>query len=119
MNRNIWGTTNIHFDRQQRSIAWENRKGDQRLAWSLVTNFEQGVQSFPLGRSLLIAMPLKDRTMKGLPGGSVVKNPLRNAGDVGSTPGWGTKIPHATGQLSPRTATTEPITTTKEPACRN
>lgn len=59
MSRNIWGTTNIHFDREQRLIAWENRKGDQRLAWSFVTNLEQGVQSFPLGRSLLIAMPLK------------------------------------------------------------
>ena len=35
------------------------------------------------------------------PGGPVVKNPPSNAGDVGSIPGWGTKIPHATGQLSP------------------
>ena len=24
-----------------------------------------------------------------------------NAGDEGSIPGWGTKIPHASGQLSP------------------
>ena len=31
------------------------------------------------------------------PGGSVVKNPPSNAGSI---PGWGTKIPHATGQLS-------------------
>ena len=35
------------------------------------------------------------------PGGPVVKNPPSNAGDVGSIPGQGTKIPHATGQLSP------------------
>ena len=34
-------------------------------------------------------------------GGPVVKNPPSSAGDVGSIPGWGTKIPHATGQLSP------------------
>ena len=33
-------------------------------------------------------------------GGPVVKN-LPNAGDVGSIPGPGTKIPHAVGQLSP------------------
>ena len=38
----------------------------------------------------------------------MVKNPPCNAGDAGSIPGWGTKIPHAVGQLSPRAATTEP-----------
>ena len=31
----------------------------------------------------------------------MVKNPPSNAGDVGSIPGRGTKIPHAAGQLSP------------------
>ena len=36
------------------------------------------------------------------PGGPVVKNPPSNAGDAGSIPGWGTKIPHAAGHLSPR-----------------
>ena len=40
--------------------------------------------------------------------GPVVKNPPSNAGGEGSIPGQGTKIPHATAQLSPRTATTEP-----------
>ena len=43
------------------------------------------------------------------PGGPVVKNPPSNAGDVGSIPGWGTKIPHDAGQLSPCAATTEPV----------
>ena len=33
------------------------------------------------------------------PGGPVVKNPSCNAGDSGSIPGWGTKIPHAAEQL--------------------
>ena len=37
----------------------------------------------------------------------MVKNPPSNAGDMGSIPGQGTKIPHAMGQLSPHTATTE------------
>ena len=32
----------------------------------------------------------------------MVKNQPSNAGDVGSIPGRGTKIPHAAGQLSPR-----------------
>ena len=43
------------------------------------------------------------------PGGPVVKNPPSNAGDAGSIPGWGTKIPHAAGQLSPCAATTKPV----------
>ena len=42
------------------------------------------------------------------PGGLVVKNLPSNAGDVGLIPGQGTKIQHATEQLSPCTATTEP-----------
>ena len=39
------------------------------------------------------------------PGGPVGKNPPSNAGDTGSIPGQGTKIPHAVGQLSQRAAT--------------
>ena len=35
----------------------------------------------------------------GFPGGPLVKNLPSNAGDVGWIPGWGTKIPLATGQL--------------------
>ena len=38
-------------------------------------------------------------------GGPVVKDPPSNAGDMGSISGRTTKIPHATGQLSPRAAT--------------
>ena len=34
-----------------------------------------------------------------LPGSAVVKNPPCNAGDAGSVPGWGTKIPHALPKL--------------------
>ena len=41
------------------------------------------------------------------PGRSVVKNPPCHAGEKGSVPGWGTKIPHASGQLSPSAATTK------------
>ena len=39
----------------------------------------------------------------------MVKNLPSNAGDAGSIPGRGTKIPHATGQLNPCAATTEPV----------
>ena len=45
---------------------------------------------------------------RDFPNGPVVKNPLSNAGHTGSIPGQGTKIPHATGQLSPCTTITEP-----------
>ena len=44
------------------------------------------------------------------PGGPVVKNLPSNAGDEGWIPGPGTKIPHATGQLSPWAATREACT---------
>ena len=37
----------------------------------------------------------------------MVNNPPSNAGDAGSIPDQGTKIPHAVGQLSPRTTTIE------------
>ena len=38
----------------------------------------------------------------------MAKNPPSNAGDAGSIPGQGTKIPRAMGQLSPRATTTDP-----------
>ena len=41
------------------------------------------------------------------PGGPVVKNPPCHAGEKGSVPGWRTKIPQASGQLSPSAATTK------------
>ena len=47
--------------------------------------------------------------MWDFPGGPVVENLPSNAGDTGLIPGWGTKIPHARGQLCPSTATTEPV----------
>ena len=39
-------------------------------------------------------VPIK-KVMGGFPGGPVVKNPPSKAGDAGSIPDWGTKIPHA------------------------
>ena len=39
--------------------------------------------------------------LQDFPCGPVVKNPPSNAGDRGSTPGWGTKIPYATEKPSP------------------
>ena len=45
---------------------------------------------------------------RDFPGGPVVKNLPSNAGNVDLIPGQGTKIPHATRQLSPHATTTEP-----------
>ena len=42
------------------------------------------------------------------PGDPVVQNPPSHAGGAGLIPARGTKIPHASGQLSPRATTTEP-----------
>ena len=50
---------------------------------------------------------IKTGDFRDFPGDPVVKNPPSNAGDVGSIPGQGTKIPHTVGQQSPHTATTE------------
>ena len=47
--------------------------------------------------------------MRDFPGGPVVKNPPSNAGNGGSIPDWGTKIPHASGQLSLCAAATESV----------
>ena len=41
-------------------------------------------------------------------GSPVAKNPPSNAGDEGSIPDQGTKIPQAVGQASPWAATTDP-----------
>ena len=45
----------------------------------------------------------------------MVKSPPSNAGDAGSIPSQGTKIPHAMGQLSPHTATTKPKYHSEDP----
>ena len=39
----------------------------------------------------------------------MVKNLPSSAGDTSLIPGWGTKIPHAAGQLSLLAVTTEPV----------
>ena len=46
---------------------------------------------------------------RDLPGGPVVKNLPCNTGDPGSIPGQGTKVPQATGQLSPEATQKRPI----------
>ena len=52
---------------------------------------------------------VKTRRPRDLPSDPVFENLPCNAGDTGSLPGGATKIPHATGQLSPCTTTKDPI----------
>ena len=52
------------------------------------------------------------KSPRDFPRGPVVKNPPCNAGDAGSIPGQGTKIPHAIELLSLHT-------TTRESVCHN
>ena len=47
----------------------------------------------------------------------MVKSLLSKAGDVGSIPGRGTRIPHAEEQLSLRAMTTEPSHAAKDTVC--
>ena len=51
----------------------------------------------------------KNKWLGDFPGGLVVKNLPWNAGDVSSIPGQGTKIPHATEQLSQHITAREPV----------
>ena len=56
---------------------------------------------------VIIIKTLKELRRRDFPAGQMVKNLPSNAGDAGSILGQGTKIPHAAGQLSPHTTTTE------------
>ena len=58
-------------------------------------------------------------TCRDFPGGSVVENLPSSAGDAGSIPGWGAKIPHAMGKLSLRAATEDPACRKEDPVCRS
>ena len=51
---------------------------------------------------------LTESPMEDFPGGPVAQNPPCNAGDTGLICGQGTKISHASGQLSLRATTAEP-----------
>ena len=70
--------------------------------------WQQSSNVFLTFKSCTIRPNLQDINSRDFPGGPVVKNPPSNAVNAGSILGRGTKIPHAMGQLSPHTTTTEP-----------
>ena len=66
------------------------------------------MQVWPLYAGLPQGEELKRNGNWDFPGGPAVKNPPWNARDMGSVPGWGSKIPHATEQPSLSATTKDP-----------
>ena len=62
---------------------------------------------------------MKKKKIGDFPSGPVVKNSSSSAGDVGSIPSPETKIPHASEQLNPWAATTEPTCCKRDPTQTN
>ena len=85
------------------------------LNWSCLRSSEPKkkiLTLFCLPEKQEINLSCEKCTPRDFPGGLVVKNPPSDAGDVGSIPARGTKIPCATWQLSLHA-------TTRQLACRN
>ena len=55
--------------------------------------------------------------LRDFPGGPVIKNLPSNAGDEGSIPGWGIKIPHGVGAPEPTGQNSEPALSRATEAC--
>ena len=64
-------------------------------------------------REVITVCPVKKWKV---PGDPLIKNLPSNAGDMGSMPGWGTKIPHVMWPLSPHAATREDCTLQRRPS---
>ena len=92
----IYNGIHVHTDTGNDLKGFINSSGFQKFLFFLLTTFP----SFsPM--DLCSLTKKNNNNNRNFPGGPVVKNPPSNAGDVGSIPGPGSKIPHATEQLSP------------------
>lgn len=94
MNSDLCGTYQTHINLPiYFGISWI------LIIWSL--KFRSTIFLYTVKIILKISM------YRDFSGGLVVKNSPSNAGELGSNPSGGTKIPHATGQLSLGTISTE------------
>ena len=79
MNREAW-----HASVHGAAKSWTLLSDSTELNWTWISRHP--CQSF-------------NKVSRDFPGGPMAKSPPANAGDMGSIPGWETKIPHAMGQL--------------------
>ena len=93
----IYNGIHLHSDTGNGLKGFINSSEFQKFLFFLLT-------IFPSFSPMDLCSLTNLKNKRNFPGGPVVKNPPSNAGDVGSIPGPGTKIPHATEQLSPGTA---------------
>ena len=107
-----WHLFKFHFVNKNVSIKRENARFKLKNTHFSYNPIRKKYQS-PIPSNEILYNKLKkyshiwnvlsqERKYWDFPAGLVVKNPPSNAGDVGSIPGQGTKIPHDMGQLSPR-----------------
>ena len=81
---------------------------ERALAFQMTAS-HGGESGFPETWKLSLIHPVICQTLQWVgdfPGGPLVKNPPSDAGDAGLIPAQGLRIPHASGQLSLRAATT-------------
>ena len=64
---------------------------------------------FALNEVISFQAFIENNTVRDFPGDPVANNLPCNAQAAGLIPGWGTKIPHASGQLNLCATTTEPL----------
>ena len=100
-------TERLHFDFSLSCIGEGN---GNPLQYSCLENPRDGGAWWAAVYGVAQSWTLLKRlsSSRDFPGGPVVKNLPASEGDTGSIPGLGTKIPHATGQLSLCASTAEP-----------
>ena len=86
--------------------GWEGGRGSRRAGGRELCTGEPATGrgrgrpgSYGCGQTWFSTRP-KLPANQDFPSGPMVKNPPSKAGEAGLTPGWGSKVPHAAGQLS-------------------
>lgn len=90
-----WATPSPGPDYGKGVRKWPRGKGGTRAPLS------SPFDSFQDDKAIHQPQAVVNMQMGAFPCGPVFENPLSNAGDLGSTPGLGTKIPPSAEQLNP------------------